>query len=466
MPESFVELYIDFWRFHQNTDFDNFDSYKSYSGEVGLIQEIAIQAGQASIGMASLSTEVKNHALEAIAQALLDNEEKIVQANQQDLAQARKDRLNQALLKRLKFDSAKLQGAVDGIYSLIRLADPVGRTLSARQLDEGLELYQVSAPIGVLGIVFESRPDALVQISTLALKSGNAVLLKGGSEAVNTNRALAEVITKASIDAGLPNGWMALLETRADVSAMLALDEYIDLVIPRGSNEFVKFIMDHTRIPVLGHADGICHVYIDQAADLEKAVRIAYDSKCQYAAVCNAMETLLVDQAVAKEFLPRVKAEYAKANVELRGDSQTQKIIEVKSATEQDWQTEYNDMILSIKMVTGREEAIDHINAYGSHHTDAIVTENAEAATQFMNRVDSANVFWNCSTRFADGFRYGLGAEVGISTNKIHARGPVGLEGLVIYKWKLIGQGQIVADYSGSQAKSFTHREINKPCPL
>jgi len=431
-----------------------------------LIQEIAFKARQASIRTAALSAEEKNCALAAIAGALRQQEKRIVAANQEDLAQAQKDHLNPALLKRLKFDGAKLKGAIEGIESLITLADPVGRTLSARQLDNGLELYQVSAPIGVLGIIFESRPDALVQISTLALKSGNAVLLKGGSEAVHTNRALAEVIIEASEGAGLPEGWMALLETRADVNAMLALEGYIDLMIPRGSNAFVKYIMDHTRIPVLGHADGICHVFIDRAADLEKAVRIAYDSKCQYPAVCNAMETLLVDQAIAGEFLPRIKAEYEKAGVELRGDSRTQNIIEVKAADEQDWKTEYNDLILSIRVVDGLEAAIDHINTYSSHHTDAIVTEDSQAARQFLNRVDSADVFWNCSTRFADGFRYGLGAEVGISTNKIHARGPVGLEGLVIYKWKLLGRGQIVAEYSGPQAKPFTHKEMNKPCPL
>ncbi len=431
-----------------------------------MIQEIADKARQAAILMAALPTEVKNRALAAIVGALRQQEQRIVAANEQDLTQARKDNLNPALLKRLKFDGAKLKGAIEGIESLITLADPVGRTLSARQLDNGLELYQVSAPIGVLGIIFESRPDALVQISTLALKSGNAVLLKGGSEAVHTNRALAEVIIEASEGAGLPAGWMALLETRADVNAMLALDGYIDLIIPRGSNAFVKYIMDHTRIPVLGHADGICHVFIDRAADLEKAVRIAYDSKCQYPAVCNAMETLLVDQAIAGEFLPRIKADYDKAHVELRGDSRTQEIIEVKAADEQDWKTEYNDLILSIRVMGGLDAAIDHINTYSSHHTDAIVTEDAQAARQFLNRVDSANVFWNCSTRFADGFRYGLGAEVGISTNKIHARGPVGLEGLVIYKWKLIGQGQIVAEYSGPQAKTFIHKEMNKKCPL
>jgi len=430
-----------------------------------VIETNAEQAKKASILTATLSAEVKNRALREIAQALKGQELDILQANQADLARAEKDDLSKPLLKRLKFDEAKLATAIAGINSLMELPDPVGSTLKCTEMDQELELYQVSCPIGVLGIVFESRPDALVQISTLALKSGNAVLLKGGAEAAQTNRILAEIIYDASLQAGLPPGWLALLETREDVKAMLALDEYIDLVIPRGSNAFVRFIMDNTRIPVLGHADGICHVYVDRDADLDKAVRIAFDSKCQYAAVCNAMETLLVDQSVAKEFLPRIKSEYVKAGVELRGDEETRGIIECAATNEEDWQTEYNDMILSVKVVAGLEQALEHINTYGSHHTDAIVTENAETARRFLAMIDSANVFWNCSTRFADGFRYGLGAEVGISTNKIHARGPVGLEGLVTYKWKLIGRDHIVAEYSGSEARTFTHRSLEKKFP-
>ena len=426
------------------------------------INHIAMSAKEASIGMAALGSKVKNDALRFISEAMWRRRAEIAEANQADLAQAQKDDLNQALLKRLRFDEQKLKAARDGVESLVKLDDPVGRTLESTELDEGLELYKITAPLGVLGIVFESRPDALVQISTLALKSGNAVLLKGGTEAARTNRILAEIIIEASLSAELPKGWMALLETRQEVKAMLALDEYIDLIIPRGSNEFVRYIMDNTRISVLGHADGICHVYVDGSADIDMAVAIAVDSKCQYAAVCNAAETLLVDRGIAGEFLERVKREYDRAGVELRGDEQVRGIIEVAAAGDEDWRCEYNDMILSIRMVNGIHEAIDHINRFGSRHTDAIVTGDRDAARLFMERVDSANVFWNCSTRFSDGFRYGLGAEVGISTNKVHARGPVGLDGLVIYKWQLIGQGQTVAQYSGQGGKKFTHRKLEK----
>jgi glutamate-5-semialdehyde dehydrogenase len=258
----------------------------------------------------------------------------------------------------------------------------------------------------------------------------------------------------------LPAEWIQLLETRQDVTEMLALEEHIDLIIPRGSNEFVRHIMNNTNIPVLGHADGICHVYVDGDADLEMAVNVTVDSKCQYVAVCNAAETLLVDAKIADTFLPKVKAALEQKNVELRGCEKTASMIEVKPATEEDWSAEYLDNILSIRVVDGLDAAIDHINRYGSGHTDSIVTADKGKAERFMSLVDSANVFWNCSTRFSDGYRYGLGAEVGISTNKIHARGPVGLEGLLIYKWRLSGTGQIVADYSGPDAKKFTHRKL------
>jgi glutamate-5-semialdehyde dehydrogenase len=426
------------------------------------ITEIASAAKSASIRLAAVETDVKNGALADIGMALRRRSDEIVAANREDLSAAEKDRLAAPLLKRLKFDQVKIEQTIDGIESLIKLDDPVGRTLSATELDAGLDLYKVSCPIGVIGVVFESRPDALVQISTLCLKSGNAVLLKGGSEAARTNKALTEVICDATEKAGLPEGWIQLLQTRQDVAEMLALDEYIDLVVPRGSNEFVRYIMNNTNIPVLGHADGICHVYVDAAAAVDMAVKITVDSKCQYVAVCNAAETLLVDSAIAELFLPKVKATLDENGVELRGCERTAAIIDVKPATEEDWSTEYLDMILSIKVVDGLDEAIEHINRYGSKHTDAIVTADKTRAEEFMALVDSANVFWNCSTRFADGFRYGLGAEVGISTNKIHARGPVGLEGLLIYKWKLLGSGQIVADYSGPNAKKFTHRKTGE----
>ena len=423
------------------------------------IAEKAKKAKSASILLSAAKTDIKNNALAQIAEALKNKSAEIIAANQKDLRLAEKNKLASPLLKRLKFDEGKIADVCAGIESLIKLDDPVGQTLTATQLDEGLNLYKVSCPIGVIGVVFESRPDALVQISTLCLKSGNAVLLKGGSEAANTNKILAKVIADATAKAGIPDGWIQLLETRQDVAEMLKMDEDIDLVIPRGSNEFVRYIMNHTNIPVLGHADGICHVYVDGAADIDMAVKIAVDSKCQYVAVCNATETLLVDSKIAKEFLPKVKAAFDAKNVELRGCKKTRSIIKVKPASEKDWATEYLDYILSVKVVEGVDEAIEHINHYGSHHTDAIVTQDKATAEKFLDLVDSAGVFWNCSTRFSDGYRYGLGAEVGVSTTKIHARGPVGLEGLLIYKWKLLGSGQIVADYAEGK-KKFTHKKL------
>ncbi len=424
------------------------------------ISETAQAAKLASLHLAAAQTDIKNNALAEIARALKRYSGEIVSANKEDLVIAKNDNLAGPLLKRLKFDESKINGVCAGIESLINLDDPVSKTISSTELDKGLELYKVSCPIGVIGVVFESRPDALVQISTLCLKSGNAVLLKGGSEAEKTNRILADIISEASEKAGLPKGWIQLLQTRQEVAQMLALDEYIDLVIPRGSNDFVRYIMDNTNIPVLGHADGICHVYIDGDVDLDMAVNITVDSKCQYVAVCNAAETLLVDNKIAEKLLPKVKTALEEKDVELRGCKRTASIIDVKPATEEDWSKEYLDYILSIKIVDGLDAAIEHINQCGSGHTDAIVTNDKDKADKFMALVDSANVFWNCSTRFSDGFRYGLGAEVGISTNKIHARGPVGLEGLVIYKWKLIGSGQVVSDYSGNDAKKFLHRRL------
>lgn len=422
--------------------------------------ECAAAAKAASIRLAAAKTEVKNAALTAIAKALQDHSKEIVAANERDLAAAKKANLAAPLLKRLKFDEAKLDDVCAAIHSLIKLPDPAGRTLCAIELDDDLELYRVSCPIGVIGVVFESRPDALVQISTLCLKSGNACLLKGGSEAAHTNRILADTIAHAGESAGLPAGFLHLLETRQDVADMLALDDQIDLIIPRGSNEFVRHIMANTNIPVLGHADGICHVYVAADADLDMAVRLTVDSKCQYVAVCNAAETLLVDDKIAGLFLPMVQKALTDQNCRLKGDDRTRAIIDCEPATEEDWSTEYLDYILSIKVVDGLDAAIDHINRYGSGHTDAIVTADREKAERFMNLVDSADVFWNASTRFADGYRFGLGAEVGISTTKIHARGPVGLDGLVIYKWKLLGKGQIVADYSGPNARKFTHKKL------
>jgi glutamate-5-semialdehyde dehydrogenase len=424
------------------------------------IKEKSILAKKASNLMAALTGEAKNKALHNIADALEKYMPDLIAANRTDLERSEKQNLSAPLLKRLKFDESKIEEACSGLNSLITMKDPVGVTLRAVELDEGLELYKVSCPIGVIGVIFESRPDALVQISALCLKSGNAVLLKGGSEASETNRLLAEIITNASSEAEIPRGWLALLETRTDVNDMLCLDQYIDLIVPRGSNAFVKHIMENTHIPVLGHADGICHVYVDSAANLDMAVKISIDSKCQYVAVCNAAETILVHRDIAGRYLPEMKKALEAKNVEIRGCSETLKIIDVIKAAEEDWTTEYLDLIVSVKVVHTLEDAIDHINTYGSGHTDVIVTGDRARASKFMDLVDSADVFLNCSSRFSDGFRFGLGAEVGISTNKIHARGPVGLEGLLIYKWKLFGNGHIVADYSGAHAKPFTHRPL------
>jgi glutamate-5-semialdehyde dehydrogenase len=424
------------------------------------IREKSMLAKKASNLMAAVKSESKNQALKNIADALEKNRYDLIEANRIDLERSEKQKLAAPLLKRLKFDESKIEEACSGLKSLIGMKDPVGETLRAMELDDGLELYKVSCPIGVIGVIFESRPDALVQISALCLKSGNAVLLKGGSEASETNRLLAEIITRASIESKIPQGWLALLETRTDVAEMLGMDQYIDLIVPRGSNAFVRHIMENTHIPVLGHADGICHVYVDSAADTDMAVKISIDSKCQYVAVCNAAETILVHRDIAGRYLPEIKKVLEAKNVEIRGCSETLKIIDVKEAAEEDWHTEYLDLIVSVRVVNTLDEAINHINTYGSGHTDVIVTADKTRASKFMDLVDSADVFLNCSSRFSDGFRFGLGAEVGISTNKIHARGPVGMEGLLIYKWKLFGNGHVVADYSGAKAKSFTHRSL------
>jgi glutamate-5-semialdehyde dehydrogenase len=425
-----------------------------------MIGDIAKQCRKASMITSTLDGKTKNKALRMVAEAMKENVEAVINANSRDLERARKEGLGDILYKRLKFDGAKVSESVEGIESLIGLPDPVGIVQVETELDDGFILRRISCPIGVLGIVFESRPDALVQISCLALKSGNAVLLKGGAEAMETNSILSDIISRTSVSAGIPEGWMGLLQTRDDVKEMLSLHDIIDLVIPRGSNEFVQYVMRNTKIPVLGHADGICHVYVDSKADKDIAARVVFDSKCQYPSVCNAMETLLLHNDIAGEILPMIKDRFDIVGVEIRGDKKVRNYIDCQPVDENDWQTEYDDLIVSIKIVKGEDEAIEHINQYGSHHTDAIVTNDRKTAERFIARVDSANVFWNCSTRFSDGFRYGLGAEVGISTNKIHARGPVGLEGLTIYKWILEGNGHIVADYTGSGSRKFKHNKI------
>ena len=424
------------------------------------IQTSALQCKKAAIFISALSIEIKNKALQNIIKDLEEKAGLIIEANQKDLIQAEKDNLDTPLMKRLKFDRTKISEVNDGIASLIKLEDPVGKTLSTTELDKGLTLFKVSRPIGVIGVIFESRPDALVQIAALCLKSGNSVLLKGGSEASATNQILASIIAKAGVDAGFPEGWLGLLETRSDVDQMLKLERSVDLIIPRGSNEFVRYIMDNTVIPVLGHANGICHLYIDKFADSKMAIDLALDSKCQYVAVCNAIETILVHEERAEEILSILKQKLEDQNVKIYGCDKTCAIIKVDAATKEDWETEYLDLIVSIKVVPSIEKAVSHINRYGSGHTDVIVTNEKRRSLYFMDHVDTADAFWNCSSRFADGFRFGLGAEVGISTNKIHARGPVGLEGLMIYQWRMIGDGHMVKDYTGKNAKSFTHKSL------
>ncbi len=429
------------------------------------IIEKAVAAKEASIKLAALDSETKDRALEMIAVKLEERKDEIIAANREDCERSEKEEIAGPILKRLKFEDEKIADVVAGARSLKSLKDPVGETVLATELDEGLDLYRVTAPIGVVGIIFESRPDALVQISTLCLKSGNAVLLKGGSEAALTNRILADIISDASIEAGAPEGWIQLVETRADVNEMFALNEQIDLLIPRGSNEFVKFIMDNSSIPVLGHADGVCHIYLHEDCDASKVEPIVVDSKTQYVAACNTVENILVNSAVAEVQLPVIKAALAAKDVEMVGCERTVKIIDIPTATEEDWSTEYVDYKVAIRIVDGLDEAITFINKNGSGHTDSILTENNETAKKFMALVDSACVFQNCSTRFSDGFRFGFGAEVGISTSKIHARGPVGLDGLLIYKYKLIGHGQTVGMYA-SKEKTFTHAPKSDNCPL
>jgi glutamate-5-semialdehyde dehydrogenase len=436
------------------------------------IENKVIEAKKASIRLAGVDTATRNRALEAMAESLDKNRQDILEANRKDLEYAQQllseNRLSQALADRLKVDDAKIDGMIAGIRDVMKLEDPSGKTLDCLELDTGLILYQVSCPIGLIGVIFESRPDVVPQIMALCLKSGNATIFKGGSEALNSNRAIFTVMRDAIRDTDrIPEQAFQLMETREEVMDILSYDGYIDLLIPRGSNAFVKFIQDNTKIPVLGHADGICHVYVDNEAALETALDVCFDSKVQYPAVCNAMETMLVHSAIAEDFLPPMLEKFAGAGVELRLDRKSKTIadrhgIASTEATEEDWSTEYNDLILSVKTVDSPEEAIDHINTYGSHHTDAIVTENAQKQKVFAGLVDSSSVMLNASTRFADGFRYGKGAEVGISTNKIHARGPVGMEGLVIYKYILTGHGDMVADYSGSDAKSYTHTELDR----
>jgi glutamate-5-semialdehyde dehydrogenase len=422
---------------------------------------IAQSTRQAAQHLAGLSTEAKNRAIDAIANALEQNQDEILAANQADCEAALAENLAKPLYGRLKLDAVKLQGAIVGVRDVATLPDPVGTVHIHRELDDGLLLKRITCPLGVLGVIFESRPDAVMQISSLAIKSGNGVILKGGKEAVRSCQALVKAIKQGLETAGIDPAAVQLLTTREETRALLELDAYVDLIIPRGSNAFIRFVQENTQIPVLGHADGICHLYVDQAADMEKAATIAVDAKAGYPSACNAIETLLIHQDIAQQGLPVLAQALQAANVQLKGDSRTQAILpDITPTDEDDWSMEYSDLILSIKVVDDLGSAIAHINTYGSRHTEAIITENSDTAQQFMNQVDAAGVYHNCSTRFADGFRYGFGAEVGISTQKMPPRGPVGLEGLVTYKYQLVGNGHIVSTYSGSEAKPFTHRDL------
>ncbi len=423
--------------------------------------ELAKKAKKASIYLAAATAVQRNKALQYICDGLNKNWDSIKKANEVDVRLAQEEKLDAALLGRLHYNNKKKSENIEGIQSLITLNDPIGHIQLARELTPGLNLYRVACPIGVIGVIFESRPDALVQIASLCLKSGNSVLLKGGSEAKETNRALYNTIKAAGDKAGLPDGWIGLLETRDDVNQMLRCDDEIDLIIPRGSNAFVRYIMDNSRIPVLGHADGLCHIYVDKQADIDLAVKIVVDAKTQAVAVCNAVETLLIHKDIAKEALPFIAQALNEKEVRLKGDEGAAALVPMEKASEEDWDTEYLDKILSIKIVDSLEEAIEHINIHGSGHTDAIISTDDEAAKQFMLLVDSAGVYHNCSTRFADGFRYGFGAEVGIATGKIHARGPMGLEGLCTYKYKLFGQGNTVDEMESGQ-----NQYIFKDLPL
>jgi len=420
------------------------------------MQNIAQNAKNASYQLASLSEQLKNTALKAVAENIKYNQEFILQENKKDLEEAEKlvkrGKLTKALYDRLKLDEEKIDVIVKGIYDVINLEDPVNKILAATELDKDLVLNKVSCPIGVIGVIFESRPDVVPQIAALTIKSANAVILKGGKEADFSNTVLVKVINDAlSTVAGFPENAVNLIKTREDVKKLLKMDEYIDLIIPRGSNELVKYIQENTKIPVLGHTEGICHIYIDESADKAKAIRVTVDSKVQYPAACNAVETVLVHKSLEQTLLPELITALESEGV----------AVKYRDATEKDWSTEYNDKIVSIKLVDDISEAINHINKYGSGHTDCIITENTANMDIFMNLVDSSGVYCNASTRFADGFRYGFGAEVGISTNKTHARGPVGLEGLTIYKYRLYGAGQVVAEYSGRNAKVFTHKRLS-----
>lgn len=430
------------------------------------IRETAHALRLASPALAASTLDVRNAFIAALGKELEVHKDEVFAANREDMADAQKQGLAATVQKRLRYDEGKLQESLAQLSSLEQLSDPIGVTQLARKLDEGLVLRRVSCPIGVIGVIFEARPDALIQIGSLCIKSGNAAILKGGKETQRTNRALFALVQAALGEAGLAQDVLALAESHEEIDELLGCEGDVDLLIPRGSNAFVSYIMNHTKIPVMGHSAGVCHVYVDRSADQDMAARIVVDAKTQYPAVCNAAETLLVDAPIAEEFLPKAARALAEKGARLRASgealailSKVSSIPEVEPMEEDEYGTEYGDYVMSCKVVDGVEEAVAHINRWGSHHTDSIVATDDAAAAYFQQRVDSAGVYRNCSTRFADGFRYGFGAEVGISTGKLHARGPVGLEGLETYKYLLEGEGHIVGDYATS-AKQFHFQDL------
>ena len=431
------------------------------------VAPVTRRARTASRLLARLPHESRNEVLLAVAGAIEAGGRRILEANELDCCDAKllvdDGKIASAMFKRLEVNERGVEEMAARVRDVARLDEPLGRRLAATELDDGLVLYKESCPLGVIGVIFEARPEVIPQVASLTLKSGNAVILKGGVQAAHTNRVLVSIWRECLEKfPAVPADSIQLLKTRDDVTELLKRSHEVDLIIPRGSRELVEYVMEHSRIPVLGHGEGICHVYVDRAADVEKAVAVILDSKAQYPAVCNAAETLLVHQDIVAEFLPKAYAKLREANVEVRGCSRTIALLGasgVVPAVEEDWATEYGDLILSVKIVSDADEAIAHIERYGSRHTDAIVTEDSAMAKKFMDEVDAAGVFHNVSTRFSDGFRYGFGAEVGISNGKLHARGPVGLEGLTTYKYKLVGNGHTVAEYAKGE-KQFKHRRL------
>lgn len=424
------------------------------------MKEIAKKVKADSFLLMASSNEMRNTCLKNIIENLKKDKEHILSENKKDIENAKNENISSSILSRLLFDEHKMDTVIAGINDLIKMPDPIGKITLKRELDEGLVLTRTTTPIGVIGVIFEARPDALVQIASLCIKSGNAAILKGGSEALLTNRALFESIKRAVKDSNLPEHALVQLEARSDVSELLSCYEYVDLLIPRGSNSFVKYIMDNTNIPVMGHADGICHTYVDEEFDLDKSIRILVDAKTQYPSACNTTETILVHKNAVDKLFPSLNKAFNDAKIKVFAhENIIDKFDNALLATDNSFHTEYLEKTVNVKAVDNIDEAINHINTYGSHHTDAILTNIDSNADYFMNRVDSANVYKNCSTRFADGFRYGFGAEVGISTGKLHARGPVGLEGLCTYKYKLYGNGDIVADYADGK-KEFHFKDL------